>query len=67
MQDAHARKPDGPAPDSDATSNETLADLERSEQDSESESADATAEPQLPAPDGINDETPEKPDEAGPM
>lgn len=65
MQDSNVRRPNEPASDSDATSKETLEDLESSEQDTESN--DAPSESDVPSPDGVNDETPNKQDHAGPM
>jgi len=65
MQDSNTQRPNAPASDSDATSKETLEDLEESEQDPEPQ--DASNESQLPSPDGANDETPNKADDAGPM
>jgi hypothetical protein len=64
MQDSNARKPDEPISGSDATSKETLEDLEESEQDSESK--DAPSESDVPSPDGVDDES-RKADDAGPM
>lgn len=54
-------------PDSDATSKETLADLEKSEKSSDAKSERATGESQMPSPDGILDETRDKDNDAGPM
>jgi hypothetical protein len=64
MQDSKKQRPDTAAVDSDATSQETLEDLEESEQDSESK--DAPSESDVPSPDGVDDES-RKADDAGPM
>jgi hypothetical protein len=64
MQDSNAQRPGGPS-DSDATSKETLENLDKSEQDSGAK--DASDDSRLPAPDGVDDAVPDKPDDAGPM
>jgi hypothetical protein len=66
MQDSTPRKPDGPAPDADATSRETLKDLQDEQKDSGSGSNDSDDESELPSPDGAEDERDEMKD-AGPM
>ena len=65
MQDSKMRRPDEAVVDSDATSKETLADLE-DEQSPDSESAGTGRESEAPSPDGA-DVTPNKTDDAGPM
>jgi hypothetical protein len=62
MQEVKARWPDDAIVDSDATSKETLADLEDNEQTSDSESSRS----QVPSPDGSLDEPDENKD-AGPI
>lgn len=54
MQDSNTQRPDARPSDSDATSKETLEDLEKTEQSPESE--DASDESQLPSPDGAEGE-----------
>lgn len=71
MQDSNTRRPEKPAPDADATSKETMADLAENEKDAGSESSgpgspDAPGEAQIPSPDGSGDQS-RKPDDAGPM
>ena len=67
MQDSKKQTPDTGVVDSDATSKETLADLEKNERGSNSESEETARESEVPAPDGSNDEPPNKIDDAGPM
>ena len=67
MQDSKKQTPDTGVVDSDATSKKTLADLEKNEQSSNSESEETARESEVPAPDGSNDEPPNKIDDAGPM
>ena len=67
MQDSKTQRPDSGVVDTDATSKETLADLERNEKDSHSESEGTGREAETPSPDGAMDETPNKTDDAGPM
>jgi hypothetical protein len=67
MQDSQKQRPDTGVVDSDATSKETLADLEKNEQGSESESDGTARESEAPSPDGGDDEVPKKTDDAGPM
>jgi len=64
MQDSERQRPDTGVVDSDATSKETLKDLEKNEQSGNSESA---RESDVPSPDGVYDEVPTKTDEVGPM
>jgi hypothetical protein len=65
MQDPNKRKPDGTGVDSDATSKDTLKDLE-DEQITDFDTRDESGNTNPPAPDGTPDESP-KPDDAGPM
>ena len=67
MQDSKKQRPDNGVVDSDATSKETLADLEKNEQSSNSESEGTARESEVPSPDGSNDEPANKIDDAGPM
>lgn len=67
MQDSKKQRPDTGVVDADATSKETLADLEKNEQSSNSESEGTARESEVPSPDGSNDEPPNKIDDAGPM
>jgi hypothetical protein len=67
MRDSTRQRPDTGVVDSDATSKDTLADLEKNEQSSNSESEETARESEVPAPDGSNDEPPNKIDDAGPM
>ena len=67
MQDSKRQRSDAGVIDSDATSKVTLADLEKNEQSSNSESKETARESEVPAPDGSNDEPPNKIDDAGPM
>jgi hypothetical protein len=67
MQDSTKQRPDTGVVDSDATSKETLADLEKNKQSSNSESEETARESKVPSPDGGNDEQPNKIDDAGPM
>lgn len=53
--------------DSDATSKETLADVEKNEQSSNSGTEGTARESEVPSPDGGDDEIPNKTDDAGPM
>jgi hypothetical protein len=62
MQEVKARWPDDAIIDSDATSKETLEDLEKNEKKSDPESDES----QTPSPDGVFDESDETKD-AGPM
>jgi hypothetical protein len=64
MQDSKTQRPDSGVVDSDATSKETLADL--NEQSSDSESEETANESEVPSPDG-SDELPNKTNDAGPM
>lgn len=66
MQDANKREPNGTTPDSDATSKQTLEDVEESEKSSGSKSGSDSGESDVPSPDGAHDNSP-KPDDAGPM
>ena len=65
MQDSKKQRPDTGVVDSDATSKETLKDLEKNEQSSNSESEGTVHE--VPSPDGGADEVRNKTDEGGPM
>lgn len=67
MQDSKKQRPDTGVVDSDATSKETLADLEKNEQGSDSQPKPESSNSPLASPDGIEDETGDKPDDAGPM
>jgi len=62
MQEVKARWPDDAIIDSDATSKETLEDLEKNEKSSDSESDES----HTPSPDGAFDE-PDESRETGPM
>ena len=63
MQDSKKQRPESGVVDSDATSKETLADLEQNEKSSTSEEKAG----EVPSPDGGADEVRDKTDEAGPM
>lgn len=65
MQNLKARWPDDAIVDSDATSKETLDDLEENEKSSNSD--DESSKSTLISPDGKEDETADQPDDAGPM
>jgi hypothetical protein len=65
MQDSNKQSSESGVIDSDATSKETLADLE-DEQSPDSESAGTGRESEAPSPDGA-DVTPNKTDDIGPM
>ena len=67
MQDSKNQRPNEGVVDSDATSKETLADLEKNKQSSNSESEGTARESEVPSPDGSDDEVPKKTDDAGPM
>jgi len=66
MQDSKRQRPDERVVDSDATSKETLADLEKNEKSSDSESEEAAGELQVPSPDGALD-APDEIKDAGPV
>ena len=66
MQDSKKQTPDTGLVDSDATSKETLEDLEQNEQSSNSESAGTARESEVPSPDGALDGRDEIKD-AGPV
>jgi hypothetical protein len=53
--------------DADATSKETLEDLEQSEKVSDTNSAEESTDSIAPSPDGSGDESHERADDAGPM
>ena len=53
--------------DSDATSKETLADLEKNEKSSDSQPKPESSNSPLVSPDGTEDDTGDKTDDAGPM
>ena len=63
MQDSKKQRPQGGLVDSDATSKETLADLEQNGKSTTSEGKTG----EVPSPDGGADEVRDKTDEAGPM
>ena len=65
MQDSKKQSSDSGVVDSDATSKETLADLE-DEQSPDSESEGTVRESETPSPDGA-DASPNKTDHTGPM
>ena len=65
MQESSGRKNDIPDPESDATSKETVADLEDNEESSAVEPGNAN-EADVPSPDGAFDGSDESKD-AGPM
>jgi hypothetical protein len=65
MQDSKKQSSDSGVVDSDATSKETLADLE-DEQSPDSESEGTASESEAPSPDGA-DVSPNKTDDSGPM
>lgn len=65
MQESSGRKPETPEPESDATSKETVADLEDSEKSSVAKQGGGN-ESDVPSPDGAFDESKENKD-AGPM
>lgn len=67
MQDSKRVRPDEGVVDSDATSKETLADLEKNEKSANSDSGGTARESEVPSPDGGDDEAPNKTDEVGPM
>lgn len=67
MQDTKRQRPDTGVVDSDATSKETLADLEKHEKSSGSESEEAADDLQVPSPDGAENEVPNNSEDAGPM
>jgi hypothetical protein len=66
MQEVKAPWPDDAIVDSDATSKETVKDLEEKENDSRSGSGKSVDESQVPSPDGADDEARE-PEDAGLM
>jgi len=65
MQDSKRQRPDEGVIDADATSKETLEDLEKNE-DSNSESEGAARKSEAPSPDGALDE-PNETKDAGPV
>ena len=67
MRDTKRQRRDERVVDSDATSKETLADLEKNEKSSNSDSGGTARESEVPSPDGGDDEAPNKTDEVGPM
>ena len=67
MQDSKNQRPNEGVVDSDATSKETLADLEKNEKSSDSKSEGAAGELQVPSPDGAENEVPNNSENAGPM
>jgi hypothetical protein len=66
MQDRKTGRPDDRLIDVDATSKETLADVEESEKSSGSESEATARESDLPSPDGTLDQ-PDEIKDAGPV
>ena len=67
MQDSKRQRPDEGVIDADATSKETLEDLEENEQSSDSQTKDESSKSPLISPDGTEDDTGDKTDDAGPM
>ena len=67
MQDSKKQSPDTGVVDSDATSKETLADLEKNERGSNSDSEETARESEVPSPDGAENEVPNNSENAGPM
>ena len=67
MQDTKRQRQDKGVVDSEATSKETLADLEENENNSPSESKNRARESEAPSPDGGENERPNKTNDAGPM
>jgi len=67
MQDSKRQRPDGGAIDADATSKQTLEDLEENAQSSDSQPTDESSKSPLISPDGTEDDTGDKTDDAGPM
>ena len=67
MQDSKRQRSDGGMIDADATSKETLEDLEENEQSSDSQPPDESSKSPLISPDGTEDDTGDKKDDAGPM
>ena len=67
MQDSKKKGPDPGVVDSEATSKETLEDLEESEQSSDSQLKDESSKSPIISPDGTKDDTSDKTDDAGPM
>ena len=67
MQDSKKQRSDTGVVDSDATSKETLKDLEKNEQSPDSESEEAAGELKVPSPDGADNEVPKNSEDAGPM
>ncbi len=67
MQDSKRQRPDEGATDADATSKATLEDLEENEQSSDSQPKDKSSKSPLISPDGSEDDTGDKTDDAGPM
>ena len=74
MQESNEREPSrGNNSESDAatadeaTSKDTLKDVEESEKSSDSTSGGDSGESDLPSPDGMGEELRDQPDDAGPM
>jgi hypothetical protein len=67
MQDSKRQRPDEGLIDADATSKETLEDLEENEQSSDLQPKDESSKSPLISPDGTEDDTGDKTDDAGPM
>ena len=67
MQDSKRQRPDEGVIGADATSKETLEDLEENEQSSDSQPKDESGKSPLISPDGTEDDTGDKTDDAGPM
>ena len=67
MQHSKRQRPDQGVVDSDATSKETLADLEKNEKSSDSPPNPESSNSPLVSPDGTEDDTGDKADDAGRM
>ena len=67
MQNLKTQRPDDAVTDSDATSKETLEDLEKKEKSSDSESEVTNRESDIPSPDGVDDEVVRNKNDGGPM
>ena len=67
MEDSKRQRSDEGAIDADATSKETLEDLEENEQSTDSQPKDESSKSPLISPDGTEDDTVDKTDDAGPM
>jgi hypothetical protein len=67
MQDSKRQGSDEGLIDADATSKETLEDLQENEQSSDLQPKDESSKSPLISPDGTEDDTGDKTDDAGPM